>query len=72
MFHQLPAGLHQPSLQAGLRPVLDPLRQLGVLAPRIGQVLFDEFTESRTFLQLTYQDQAAIGGGTRSLEIRLE
>ena len=35
-------------------------RQSNVLAPRIGQVLFDEFTEAQTFVQLPNQDQAAI------------
>lgn len=47
-------------------------RQLGVLPPRIGQVLRDEVAESQTFVLLAYQNQATIGGDSRSLEIHLQ
>jgi hypothetical protein len=33
--------------------------QLCVLPPGVGQVLFDEFAESQTFVQLPHQNQAA-------------
>jgi len=46
--------------------------QLGVLPPRVGQVLLDEFAESQTFVQLPHQDQATIGSHSRSLEINLQ
>jgi hypothetical protein len=32
--------------------------QLGVLPPRVLQVLLDEFAESRTFVQLPHRDHA--------------
>jgi hypothetical protein len=35
--------------------------------PRVGQVLGDEITEAQTFVQLTYRNQAAVGGEPRSL-----
>jgi hypothetical protein len=60
-------------------PAVDGLAQqvrqwkLRVLpAPRVGQVLGDEITEAQTFVQLTNQNQATIGGDPRSLEIDLQ
>jgi hypothetical protein len=48
-------------------------RKLRVLPlPRVGQVLDDEIAESQTFVQLTNQNQAAVGGDPRSLEIHLQ
>lgn len=38
----------------------------------VGQVLFDEFAESQTFIQLPHQKQAAIRSDSRSLEIHLQ
>ena len=35
-------------------------------SPRVGQVLFNEFAELQTFVQLTHQQEAAIGGVTRA------
>jgi hypothetical protein len=46
--------------------------QLGVLPPRVGQVLLDEFAESQAFVQLPHQNQATIGSDSRSLEINLQ
>ncbi len=39
---------------------------------RVGQVLFDEFVQPQTFVQLTNQIQAAVGGDPRSLRICLQ
>lgn len=36
--------------------------QLRVLSARVGQVPFDEFAEPQPFVQLTHQEQAAVGG----------
>ena len=48
-------------------------RKLRVLAvPRVGQVARDEITEAQTFLQLTNQNQATVGGNPRSVEIHLQ
>ena len=48
-------------------------RKLRVLpVPRVGQVLGDEITEAQTFVQLAHQNQAAVGGDPRSLEIDLQ
>ena len=41
-------------------------------SPRVGQVLFNEFAELQTFVQLTHQQEAAIGGDPRSLEIDVQ
>ena len=42
-------------------------KQLGVLFLQIGQVLFDEFTESQMFVQLAQRHESAIGGDSRFL-----
>ncbi|HUE02781.1 MAG TPA: hypothetical protein VMR62_24660 [Bryobacteraceae bacterium] len=48
-------------------------RKLGVLpAPRITQVLSDQFAEAQTFVQLAHQNQTAVGGDSRALEIDLQ
>jgi hypothetical protein len=48
-------------------------KQLGVLSPTgIGQVLFDQFTQTQTFIQLPHQNQATVRGDARSLEIDLQ
>jgi hypothetical protein len=47
-------------------------RELGVRAPRVGQVLRDEVAEPQTFVELPHEDQAAIGGDPRSLELDLQ
>ena len=48
-------------------------RKLGVLPmPRVGQVLGDEIAEAQAFVQLADQNQAAVGGDPRSLEIHLQ
>lgn len=39
---------------------------------RVGQVLFDEFVQAQTFVPLTNQIRAAVGGDPRSLEIYLQ
>ena len=36
-------------------------RQLRVLSAPVGQVPFDEFTEAQPLIQLTHQEQAAVG-----------
>jgi hypothetical protein len=42
-------------------------RKLGVLpAPRITQVLGDQFAEAQTFVQLAHQNQTAVGGDSRT------
>lgn len=41
-------------------------------APRITQLLGDEFAEAQAFVQLTHENQAAIGGEPRSLKIHLQ
>jgi len=47
--------------------------QLGVLAAaRIRQVLSDQIAEAQPLVQLPHQDQAAVGGDPRSLEIDLQ
>ena len=46
----------------GLAEQIDE-RKLGVLpAPRITQVLGDQFAEAQPFIQLTNQDKATVGG----------
>ena len=48
-------------------------RKLGVLpAPRITQVLGDQFAEAQPFIQLAHQNEAPVGGDARSLEIDLQ
>jgi hypothetical protein len=47
-------------------------RKLGVLAPRIGHVLRDQVAEAQPLVQLAHEDQAAIGGDSRSLELDLQ
>src|ERR1019366_5025537 len=48
-------------------------RELSILSlPQIGQMLSNEFTESQPFVQLPNQNQAAVGGDPRSLEIDLQ
>ena len=48
-------------------------RKLRVLpVPRVGQMLGDEITEAQTLVQLTNQNQTAVGGDPRSLEIHLQ
>src|ERR1039457_5250957 len=48
MFHQPSSGLHQPLLQAGQRPVLDPLGQPQP-PPQIAQVV-SQHTQSQPYL----------------------
>src|ERR1039458_4586010 len=48
MFHQPSSGLHQPLLQAGQRPVLDPLGQRQP-PPQIAQVV-SQHTQSQPYL----------------------
>jgi hypothetical protein len=38
------------------------------VCPRIGQVLFDKFTETQPFVQLPHQNQAVIGSNPLSLK----
>ena len=48
-------------------------REFGVLpAPRIAQMLGDEFAEAQTFVHLAHQNQATIRSDARSLEIDLQ
>jgi hypothetical protein len=48
-------------------------RQLGVLSSTgIGQVPFDQFTQTETLVQLPHQNQATVGGDPRPLEIDLQ
>ncbi len=47
-------------------------RELGVRAPRVGQVLRDEVAEAQPFVELAHEDQTAIGGNPRALELHLE
>ncbi len=47
-------------------------RELGVRAPRVGQVLRDEVAEAQPFVELADEDQTAIGGNPRSLELDLQ
>jgi hypothetical protein len=42
---------------------------LRVLAPRIGDVLRDEVAEAQSLVHLTHEDQAAIRGDARALEL---
>ena len=44
-------------------------RQLRVLAPRVGQVLVYEFTESQPLIQFPHEKQATVRSDTRPLEI---
>jgi len=45
----------------------------GVLAAaRVAQMLFDELSQAEPFVQLAHQNQAAVGGDPRSLEIDLQ
>jgi hypothetical protein len=46
--------------------------QLGVLPPRVGQVLLDEFAESETVVQVPHQAQATIGSDSASREADLQ
>jgi len=43
-----------------------------VFFPRVGQVPFDEFAEAQPLIQLTHQEQAAVGSDARTLEIDLQ
>jgi hypothetical protein len=46
--------------------------KLGVLAAaRVAQVLCDELPQAQALIPLAHQDQAAVGGEPRSLEIDL-
>ena len=47
-------------------------RKLRVLPARIGQVLGDQFAKAQSFIQFADQNQAAVGGDARSLEIHLQ
>jgi hypothetical protein len=48
-------------------------RQLDVLSPTgIGQVPFDQVTQTQTLVQLAHQNQATIRRNSRSLEIDFE
>jgi len=62
----------QQPVTAGVFDQTSAEGQLGVLPPRVGQVLLDEFAESPTFVQLPHQNQATIGSHSRSLEINLQ
>ena len=44
-------------------------RQLRVLCAVVGQVTLDEFAEPQAFIQLTHQEQAAVGSHPRPLEV---
>jgi len=50
------AAVDRPAQQVGQRelPVFP--------APRVGQVLGDEFAEAQTFVHLAHENQAAVGG----------
>jgi len=39
------------------------------LAPRVRRVECDEFTQTQAFVELPHQNQAAVGGDPRSLEL---
>ena len=48
-------------------------RELCVLpTAAIGQMLSDQFSEPESLVEFAHQDQAAIGGDARTLEIDLE
>jgi hypothetical protein len=42
------------------------------MVSKMSQVVGDEITEAQTFVQLAHQNQAAVGGDPRSLEIHLQ
>ena len=45
----------------------------GVLAAaRVAQMLFDELSQAEPFVQLPHQNQAAVGGERRSVEVDLQ
>jgi len=43
--------------------------ELRVRAPRIGQVLGDQIAEAQPLVQLAHENQAAVGGDPRALEL---
>jgi len=47
-------------------------RELGVCSSRVGQVLRDEIAEAQPFVEFAHEDQTAIGGTPRSLELDLQ
>ncbi len=67
---QAASALNHPNICSDLRLAYPAGEgQRCVLAPRVDQVLGDEITEAQTFVQITNENQVAIGGDSRSLEI---
>jgi hypothetical protein len=61
--------------QAAVQRLPQPIgeRQLLVLAaPTDSQVFLDEFVQPQAFVQLSHQQQAAVGSDSRALEINFQ